>query len=209
MRKSGKDYGKLNIKDEINKKINSINRTRNNRIGLSERLKKYYQRWKLAFFILNFEAVFLIIKALQSNYNDLKFSLLSAFFSIYVILLQYFINEQNYNERSLKSHYHQLELEDIILKFKRLIIKINAEDKDGEAIVHSKKIAIYKEIMNDYQMMLKNNENHSKKDNILMNKADKEKKRFLIDKDYSMDSVFLFVNYIIGFAMLIFIILSL
>jgi len=200
--KAKKDYAELDIKEEINKKINSVNRTRHNRLKLSERLKKYYQRWKVAFFILNLEAVILIIRSLEAGNENSLFTLITAFFSVYVILLQYFVSEQNYNERSLRAHYHQLELEDLVLKLKRLIIKIN----QGSNMEHSESIDIYKEIMNDYQMMIKNNENHSKKDDDLRGGTHLS---FVKRIDYSIENIFLFSNFIIGIMMVIFIINSL
>jgi hypothetical protein len=111
-----KDYSNIDPISEINKKINTLNKTRNNRIEMSKRLKKYSDKWKFIFFFLNIEAVFLILLSLAGkelvpfNINPSYFSVFSGIFSIYVILLQYYVNELNYNERFLKiqSHHHIL-----------------------------------------------------------------------------------------------------
>jgi len=196
-----KNYINLHLLEEIDKKIKTLNKTRDNRINLSERLKKYEERWKIIFFFLNFEAVFLIIKGLRIIDSSNDFIIISAFFSIYVILLQYFISVQNFRERSFKAHYHQLELEDLILKLKRLLIKRNdfprTDNTDGQSL------AAYKEILNDYQMMLKNNENHSSVDNrTRMENEDTGK----LSKDNSIDNIFLILNILISIGMLLYII---
>lgn len=83
------------------------------------------------------------------------------------------------------------------------MIKINEEGNTEKPMNQQEKIDIYKEIMNDYQMTLKNNENHSKKDDFLMGT---DANICLFRKiDYSIENVFLFLNFVIAFIMLIFI----
>ena len=195
-----KNYINLHLLVEIDKKIKTLNKTRDNRINLSERLKKYEERWKIIFFILNFEAVFLIIKGLRITDSSNDFIIISAFFSIYVILLQYFISVQNFRERSFKAHYHQLELEDLILKLKRLLIKRNDLPRDDNTYIQS--LAAYKEILNDYQMMLKNNENHSSVDNRTRVESAGTGK---LSKDNSIDNIFLMLNIFISIGMFFYI----
>ncbi|MGX5678388.1 SLATT domain-containing protein [Bacillus toyonensis] len=162
-----KNYGEITIVSEIEKKINTLNKTRNNRIEMSIRLKGYSDKWKLIFFFLNMEAVIFVLLSLGGKevnlvFGEPIFSIISGVFSIYVILLQYYINELNYNERALKVHYHQLDLEDLILKLKELILNYNIPDN-----VVSEKILIqsFNTIMFEYQLILKNNENHDPVDN--------------------------------------------
>lgn len=161
-----KEYINLRILDEINKKINTFNKTRENRIHMSIRLKGYGQSWKFIFFFLNFEAVIFVLLSLVAEkipgLSSPLFTVSAGVFSIYVILLQYYINEQNYNERSLKVHYHQLEIEDLVLKLKTLIIKHNTgeNNSNNEVLIEE-----YNIIMNQYQTTMKNNENHDPIDN--------------------------------------------
>ncbi|HDR8244971.1 hypothetical protein COJ27_08925 [Bacillus cereus] len=162
-----KSYREITILSEIEKKINTLNKTRNNRIEMSIRLKGYSDKWKFIFFFLNIEAVIFVLLSLGGEeihplFGKSIFSLMSGVFSIYVILVQYYINELNYNERALKVHYHQLDLEDLILKLKGLILNHNVKGNtnDEQALIDSFNI-----IMFEYQSTLKNNENHDPVDN--------------------------------------------
>ena len=47
---SEKNYRETNIREEINKKINTIDKTRTNRIFASERLYNYSKKWEVVFF---------------------------------------------------------------------------------------------------------------------------------------------------------------
>jgi SMODS and SLOG-associating 2TM effector domain family 5 len=199
-----KDYRNISILGEIDKKINTFNKTRNNRINMSLRLKGYSEKWKLTFFFLNFEAVIFVVLSLvgetiinEKAYNIL--SIVSGIFSIYVILIQYFINELNYNERSLKVHYHQLDIEDLILKLKKLIL-INKIDEGTETTTNDSVIENFNNVMYEYQSILKNNENHDPIDNNkrILNQYENNK---LVNLDFSMDNIILHINFIIAFLM--------
>ncbi|WP_242280159.1 SLATT domain-containing protein [Bacillus cereus group sp. BfR-BA-01428] len=162
-----KNYSEITIIPEIEKKINTLNKTRNNRIEMSIRLKGYSDKWKLVFFFLNIEAVIFVLlslggKGLNPVFGKPIFSMISGVFSIYVILLQYYINELNYNERALKVHYHQLDLEDLILKLKELILNNNIPENE---VSEQMLIQSFNTVMFEYQLILKNNENHDPFDN--------------------------------------------
>lgn len=194
-----KDYTDLDLIKEANKKINSFNKTRNNRIELSKRLNGYSDKWKFIFFFLNLEAVFFVLLSLGGEsvntfFGEDKFALLSGGFSIYVILLQYYINELNYKERSLKSHYHQLEIEDQILKLKQIIIECNKEDK---ATNYPEQLNYLQNVMDNYQLILKNNENHESLDNL--KRLSREDKNIKIS-DYTTDNILLVFNKIFIFV---------
>ncbi|NGY89308.1 SLATT domain-containing protein [Bacillus megaterium] len=129
---------------------------------MSTRLKGYGDKWKLVFFMLNIEAVVFVILSLGGEtvgkvFAGDMFTLISGVFSIYVILIQYYINELNYNERALKVHYHQLDIEDRILRLKGLLVESNTLDKSIDKEYY---IRTYNAIMHEYQTILKNNENH-------------------------------------------------
>ncbi|MFE3897588.1 MULTISPECIES: SLATT domain-containing protein [unclassified Priestia] len=157
-----KEYKDITIIPEIEKKIRTLDRTRDNRIEMSIRLKNYSDKWKLIFFCLNIEAVIFVLLSLGGKeinilFSNSLFSLISGIFSIYVILIQYYINELNYSERALKIHYHQLDLEDLILKLKNLLLKYNTQKTNSDEMIL---IESFNSIMVEYQSMLKNNENH-------------------------------------------------
>lgn len=185
-----KDYRDIEILNEINNKLNTLNIIRNSRIIMSERLKIYSEKWKVVFFVLNIEAVVFILLSLTGKEINLAFtkpifSIISGLFSIYVIMVQYYINELNYNERALKIHYHQLEIEDLILRLKILLLKNNSqENKLLEKVI----INNFSSIMIEYQSLLKNNENHEYIDYL---KSKKEKKG---SKDFTVDNLILRAN---------------
>ncbi|MGD6992752.1 SLATT domain-containing protein [Sutcliffiella horikoshii] len=189
-------YNNINIHSELEKKINTFNKTRNNRIKMSTRLKNYSSNWKLVFFGLNIEAVTFIILSLggekvSAKFDGTLFSVLVGVFSIYVILLQYYINELNYNERALKIHYHQLDIEDLIIRLKELIVCRNSkENKKNEF----KMIEDYMVILHEYQTILKNNENHDPVDHLKSIKESLGVKDSHQVSDFTIDNIILNIN---------------
>jgi len=201
-----KEYKNITILSEIERKINTLNRTRNNRIEMSKRLKKYSDKWKLVFFCLNIEAVIFVLlslggKEVKPSFAGSDFSLIAGIFSIYVILLQYYVSELNYNERALKTHYHQLDIEDLILKLKNLLLDSNRQKSD----IDEKSLMVrFDTIMFEYQSILKNNENHDSVDDeknrysiIIADRAN-ENKDIEVNKkeikDFTVDNILLHVN---------------
>ncbi len=203
-------YKDLDIGTEIEKKINTLNKTRNTRIKMSLRLKNYSQKWKSIMFTLNIEAViFVLLSLIGEDLNPIfkgaTFSTVSGVFAIYVILLQYYINELNYNERALKVHYHQLEIEDLILRLKTVIINKNTKEVSFD---EKKQLDYYNTVMYEYQMLLKNNENHEPVDyenNIYDSLADNEKIKNI--KDFTVDNILLNFHIVVMFFIPIIIIL--
>ncbi|QQE77304.1 SLATT domain-containing protein [Alicyclobacillus sp. SO9] len=154
-----RDYREITIPDEINKKINTLNKTRTNRIKLSQRLQRYDEKWRVVFFLLNIEAVVCVVLSLiTAQWQSMAFPVFSGVFSIYVILTQYFVSQRNYSERALTVHHHELDIEDLILKLKSLIL-LKADSKKQDMLDQ------FNAIMSEYQRILKNNENHDQIDN--------------------------------------------
>lgn len=160
-------YEEGTIQHAIEKKLDIIDRTRRNRINLSNRLMSYGRAWKFIFFIINIEAVIFVLLSFTNSVDAIEFwivhipfDLLSGIFTIYVILLQYYINVLNYNERGLKAHYHELELRDLVIKLKVLLMRDGLDQYDEDKLIDE-----FESIVTKYQMALKNNENHSKIDN--------------------------------------------
>ena len=191
------DYKDINILTEIEKKVKTLNKTRNTRIKMSLRLKDYSEKWKFILFVMNIEAVIFVLlslggKEIHSMFTDTTFTVLAGIFSIYVILIQYYINEQNYNERALKVHYHQLDIEDLILRLKDLITKNNSDESGLKEEVYIDK---FNTVLFEYQTILKNNENHHpidyEKSMIEMqDNSNKLKKVY----DFTVDNIVLNVN---------------
>lgn len=197
-----REYKHLKIEDEIEKKINTLNKTRNTRINMSLRLKKYSDQWKIVIFLLNIEAVIFILlslggRSLNIIFTNNVFSIISGMFSIYVILIQYFIAELNYNERALKVHYQQLYLEDLILRLKDLLIKENSKENmlDEKSLINE-----FNRIMNEYQTILKNNENHDPVDYkmFLRDNSMESEERLKKVWDFTVDNIVLKLNMVLS-----------
>lgn len=205
------------VADNINYTRNFIDITRRNRVNLSERLMGYSRRWKLVFFAINIEAVIFVLLSLTGTIESFKigafsisFSLLSGIFTIYVILLQYYINVLNYNERALRAHYHQLELRDLGLQLNMLLIK---KDTDGIDMTEKDLIDKNEEVIEKYQLALKNNENHGHIDNKLRVRGEKQrayqkgssKKRASLfpPLDFTLDNMLIIANAILTLIMLV------
>lgn len=149
----------LFIDDEIEKKIYSIDIVRTARIKASERLYKYSAAWDFLFLGMNIVSVaLLIVSLLPLPINNSKSGLMiSASFSLYTMLVQYFCSAQNYNERALKYHYHQLELENFVLQLKNIFLKHNTEEGAYSDLDRFRR---YRAIIEKYQISLQGYENH-------------------------------------------------
>ncbi|PGL12166.1 hypothetical protein CN912_10610 [Bacillus cereus] len=201
-----KKYEDLKVLKEIEKKIKTFNKTRNNRIKMSTRLNTYSEKWKLIFFFLNIEAVIFVVLSLvgeeiSQNFGNVIFNVLSGMFSIYVILIQYYINELNYRERALRVHYHQLDIEDLIIKLKKLIMEYNSEESDSNVRMEKDILKDFNIIMYEYQTILKNNENHDFIDNQRRIQETIEEQISSKVKDFTIDNVVLNINFILLFVM--------
>ncbi|PFC18827.1 MULTISPECIES: SLATT domain-containing protein [Bacillus cereus group] len=201
-----KKYEDLKVLKEIEKKIKTFNKTRNNRIKMSTRLNTYSEKWKLIFFFLNIEAVIFVVLSLvgeeiSQNFGNVIFNVLSGMFSIYVILIQYYINELNYRERALRVHYHQLDIEDLIIKLKKLIMEYNSEESDSKVRMEKDILKDFNIIMYEYQTILKNNENHDSIDNQRRIQETIEEQISSKVKDFTIDNVVLNINFILLFVM--------
>ena len=108
------DFKDRDIDYEINLKCNSIDIVRSARINTSKRLYEYAEKWELIFLAMSIMSTGLLVYSLINPENKDRLAL-SALFSIYSLLVQNFVAKLNYNERALKLHYHQLELEDFLL----------------------------------------------------------------------------------------------
>ena len=154
--------------------IKDLKRTRSNRISKSERFKSYNSKWNTLFFVTNVGTIIAIL----ITYTKIEASDLSIFitnsFSIYLILLQYFLSTLDYSARSLKLHYEQLEINELRMQLKLLLVS-ESPDKASE----------FRHLFEKYSISLKNNENHDAYD-------DKSNKRW----DMTSDNIFFDLNVI-------------
>ena len=161
-----KDFKDRDIDYEINLKANTIDIVRTARVLASNRLYGYSEKWELIFLIMSVLSTGLLIFSIISPENRSRLAI-SAFFSIYSLLVQNFISKINYNERALKYHYHQLELENLLLELKYILLKKDLSEDE--------KFTKYKHVMSRYQISLQGYENHSEIDH---KKAKKNSKKY-------------------------------
>ena len=179
------EYRHRTIQEEIDHKINTLNKTRNNRINASERLYSYSNKWNIVFFFMNVIAVIMLVTSIYSKGSSTK-TMISGIFSLYTIITQYVYNSLNYRERALKFHYNELELESQILELKNLSRRARKAFSD-EYVLELK----YKAIIEKYIATLKGYENHDNIDNIRSNNPNKH---FIFIKD--IDFYFFIINII-------------
>lgn len=204
------------IRTTIRKKIKSIEFLRGVRIQLCNRLENYSRKWKFILFFMNVEAVIIVllsltnaIETIQIGRMNMSFDLISGIFTLYVILLQYYINSLNYSERSLRGRYHELELEDLNQELKMLSIKMNTEEIE---MSEKEIIESYKKLVDQYQLAVKNNENHRDlefKRTIYAIKLkayergkSKEKPEGQPPKDFTLDMALIYANTLLSIVML-------
>ena len=190
-----KDYKERDIREEINKKIEGFNRTRDNRIHASERLYSYSNKWDFIFFVMNILAVVFLIFSLM-NVESHKGLFISSCFSLYAVILQYYYNTLNYKERALRFHYQQLELEKYILELKKLL-RVVQDDSELE-----KKYDI---IWNKYLITLLGTENHSRfDDEEVLYDREKSIKKLKKPRDFSLDNFLFYINFILIMSVTVF-----
>lgn len=190
-----KDYKERDIREEINKKIEGFNRTRDNRIHASERLYSYSNKWDFIFFVMNILAVVFLIFSLM-NVESHKGLFISSCFSLYAVILQYYYNTLNYKERALRFHYQQLEIEKYILELKKLL-RVVQDDSELEKQ--------YDIIWNKYLITLLGTENHSRfDDEEVLYDREKSIKKLKKPRDFSLDNFLFYINFILIMSVTVF-----
>lgn len=190
-----KDYKERDIREEINKKIEGFNRTRDNRIHASERLYSYSNKWDSIFFVMNILAVVFLIFSLM-NVESHKGLFISSCFSLYAVILQYYYNTLNYKERALRFHYQQLEIEKYILELKKLL-RVVQDDSELEKQ--------YDIIWNKYLITLLGTENHSRfDDEEVLYDREKSIKKLKKPRDFSLDNFLFYINFILIMSVTVF-----
>ena len=190
-----KDYKERDIREEINKKIEGFNRTRDNRIHASERLYSYSNKWDFIFFVMNILAVVFLIFSLM-NVESHKGLFISSCFSLCAVILQYYYNTLNYKERALRFHYQQLEIEKYILELKKLL-RVVQDDSELEKQ--------YDIIWNKYLITLLGTENHSRfDDEEVLYDREKSIKKLKKPRDFSLDNFLFYINFILIMSVTVF-----
>lgn len=174
----------LKLNETIENKLKGWDRTRHNRINASERLKSYNDIWSVLTLIMNTVAIFFVFFSFKLHNSNGFAEIISACFSSYVILLQYFLATRDYSARSLKLHYEQLEIEDLRSELKKIQLLPSSDLSLDEERISS--------VITRYQVSLKNSENHGAiDDKRYMNSKSKECYRVY---DWTLDQLFIYAN---------------
>ncbi|MBM7636634.1 SLATT domain-containing protein [Streptococcus saliviloxodontae] len=168
--------------------IRRLKIVRKSRINTSERLGNYSSKWEMYLLVFSILSTILLVISIGLKDETTSRKIISGCFSMYTIILQYFVSTLNYRERALKFDYHQLEIENLIQDFQN----IECED---EEIKKNK----YPIIMEKYQILLQGQENHSDLD---YRKANKEDSKYT--RDFSLDNIFVNLQPIIGIVFVLF-----
>lgn len=152
---------KYSIDDKISYFARRIELVRKSRMHASERLYGYANHWEFIILIMNVISSGLMILSLATNESREKI-IISACFSIYTMIMQFYYSTLNYRERALRLHYHQLELEDLNLELE--MTQIVNSSRDGKQEWIEEKFRIYSEVVSKYQLALQDQENHAPED---------------------------------------------
>lgn len=194
---------KPSLEESIEKKINGMNRTRNNRINASKRLYGYQDHWNVIFLIMNVLAIILLV--LDINGVGISgLTIISSVFTLYALILQYYINSLNYSERALRFHFQELQIEEYLLELKVLLRKVRNEK--GRECENDKE---FSNIIEKYIIEIRGTENHSPYDDMKRDYESHYEKKNCIKKpkDLSIDKLIIIINYIILLFLFVYLII--
>lgn len=182
---------KLLLEEVIKKKL-SFDKTRKSRIGTGKRLKKYHDMWQTIFLLMNLQAILWTIFSLiyLMDTSDKWLLFYTSSFTLYVIILQYYVATCNYGERALHMEFHQLKVEDRVIELKQLGREISM-DLEPNREIKNKYEQRFAQIIDKYQLALVNIENHTSFDYEKANECEKIAKKL---KDYSLDNILIWFN---------------
>ncbi|WP_203261483.1 SLATT domain-containing protein [Streptococcus uberis] len=166
----------MTIEYRIKDSIRRLKIVRKSRIYTSERLGNYSSKWEMYLLIMSILSSMLLVVSLAVKDETTSSKIISGCFSMYTIILQYFVSTLNYRERALKFDYHQLEVENMIQDLQFLEI----QNQDLTNVQEQ-----YKTIMEKYQILLQGQENHTDLDYKRTSLTDS---KYL--KDFSLDNCF-------------------
>ena len=166
------------IQDEI-RKLKIVRRAR---ILASERLGGYASKWDMYLLLMAIlSSALLVISLIVPNEGLIK-KVVSGCFSMYTVIIQYYVSTLNYRERALKFHYHHIEIN----KLKESLQWLSLQGYNFK-----KKNAKFKVIVEKYNLILQQQENHSEYD---YHRAKCKEMRQL---DFSMDNIFVNIQPIV------------
>lgn len=180
------------LEQAITKKIKGMNRTRNNRINASRRLYNYKEHWDFIFLVMNVFAIILLILSI-SNIDISHLTVISNIFSLYALILQYYINNFNYSERALRFHFQELEIEKSLLELKELLREVSIGESDNECENNKK----FTNIIEKYVIEIKGTENHSSYDDMKRDYDENKNYQARKPRDFSMDKIIIVINYFV------------
>ena len=154
---------------------------------------------------MNLVAVIFVFLSFINGNNRTAIAVVSGCYTTYVLILQYFLATRNYNSRSLKLHYEQLEIESLRSELKAI------EFSPDQGVKQKEEHFTY--IIQCYQTSLLGIENHTRIDDLRYTRGKirrdtslSEQSRFsflrsclrwLQDIDLTIDNILIFLNLVI------------
>ena len=159
------------IQDEI-RKLKIVRRAR---ILASERLGGYANKWDMYLLWMAILSSALLVISLLVKDEGLIRKVVSGCFSLYTVIIQYYVSTLNYRERALKFHYHHIEIN----KLKESLQGLSNHEYNFKT-----RNAKFKVIVEKYNLLLQQQENHSEYD------YRRAKYKEIQQRDFSMENIF-------------------
>ena len=168
-------YNMRKLDESIQDEIRKLKIVRRARILASERLGRYASKWDMYLLLMAILSSALLVISLLVNNESLARKVVSGCFSMYTVIIQYYVSTLNYRERALKFHYHHIEINKLKESLQGLLI----QDYDFK-----NKNEKFKVIVEKYDLLLQQQENHGDYDYYSAKYKD------IRQRDFSMDNIF-------------------
>lgn len=168
-------YNMRKLDESIQDEIRKLKIVRRARILASERLGGYANKWDMYLLWMAILSSALLVISLLVKDEGLIRKVVSGCFSLYTVIIQYYVSTLNYRERALKFHYHHIEIN----KLKESLQGLSNHEYNFKT-----RNAKFKVIVEKYNLLLQQQENHSEYD------YRRAKYKEIQQRDFSMENIF-------------------
>lgn len=168
-------YNMRKLDESIQDEIRKLKIVRCARILASERLGGYANKWDMYLLWMAILSSALLVISLLVKDEGLIRKVVSGCFSLYTVIIQYYVSTLNYRERALKFHYHHIEINKL---------KESLQGLSNHGYNFKTRNAKFKVIVEKYNLLLQQQENHSEYD------YRRAKYKEVQQRDFSMENIF-------------------
>ena len=168
-------YNMRKLDESIQDEIRKLKIVRRARILASERLGGYANKWDMYLLWMAILSSALLVISLLVKDEGLIRKVVSGCFSLYTVIIQYYVSTLNYRERALKFHYHHIEINKL---------KESLQGLSNHGYNFKTRNAKFKVIVEKYNLLLQQQENHSEYD------YRRAKYKEVQQRDFSMENIF-------------------